>query len=63
MKILLVENDRYTVAKIIEILAQHQYVVEVAADSEKAIQLMQSYEYDLLIADVVLPGLDGISLC
>ncbi|MDZ4875749.1 MAG: Regulator of RpoS [Chroococcidiopsis cubana SAG 39.79] len=63
MKILLVEDDRYTVAKIIEILAQHQYVVEVAADSEKAIQLMQSYEYDLLIADVVLPGLDGISLC
>ncbi|KJH70887.1 response regulator [Aliterella atlantica] len=63
MKILLVEDDRYTVAKIREILAQHQYVVDVAADSERAMQLMQSYEYDLLIVDVVLPELDGISLC
>lgn len=62
MKILLVEDDRYTVARVIEILAQ-QYTIDVATESETALQLIQSHEYDLLIVDVVLPGLDGISFC
>lgn len=62
MKILLVEDDRYTVARVTEILAQ-QYALDVAADSETALQLIQSNDYDLAILDVMLPGLDGISFC
>lgn len=63
MKILLVEDDTITINLLIRALNSHNYNVNTAADGETALQLAQAYDYDLIVLDVLIPKLDGISLC
>jgi DNA-binding response OmpR family regulator len=63
MKILLVEDDTITVNLLAKSLNSHNYNVNTAADGETALQLAQAYDYDLIVLDVLIPKLDGISLC
>ncbi|MEG3894867.1 MULTISPECIES: response regulator [unclassified Microcoleus] len=63
MKILLVEDDTITVNLLTQALNSHNYNVTAAADGETALQLVQAYDYDLIVLDVLIPKLDGISLC
>lgn len=63
MKILVVEDDELSANGLTAILTQHNYVVEVAHDSSTAWDLIETYNYDLIILDVMLPKIDGISLC
>ncbi|MBW4478810.1 MAG: response regulator [Tolypothrix brevis GSE-NOS-MK-07-07A] len=63
MKILLVEDDEFVAEALVAVLNNQNYVVEVAPDGETALDLVGSYYYDLILSDVILPKLDGISLC
>ncbi|MEG3933398.1 response regulator [Microcoleus sp. T3_B1] len=63
MKILLVEDDTITVSLLTQALNSHNYNVNAAADGETALHLVQAYDYDLIVLDVLIPKLDGISLC
>ncbi|MEM7725163.1 MAG: response regulator [Cyanobacteria bacterium P01_A01_bin.45] len=63
MKILVVEDDELVAQILSTVLAYHNYVVEVAVDGEKGWDLVQAFDYDLIILDITLPKLDGISLC
>lgn len=63
MKILLVEDDCPTASALADTLTSYQYGVDLATDGEMGLQLAESFEYDLLLLDVMLPKLDGISLC
>jgi DNA-binding response OmpR family regulator len=63
MKILLVEDDTLTVSLLTEALNSHNYNVNAAADGQTALDLVQAYDYDLIVLDVLIPKLDGISLC
>ncbi|MCU0538075.1 MAG: response regulator [Hydrococcus sp. Prado102] len=63
MKILLVEDDRPTAIALSKILTDCRLTVELASDGETAFDLATSFEYDLIILDIVIPKLDGISLC
>lgn len=63
MKILLVEDDSLTSSALAETLTTHHYTVNVAADGLVAQQLALEYEYDLILLDIVIPKLDGISVC
>jgi DNA-binding response OmpR family regulator/HPt (histidine-containing phosphotransfer) domain-containing protein len=63
MKILCVEDDTTTAAALQSLLTQQHYITEMAPDGEWAWQLLQQFEYDLIILDITLPKLDGISLC
>ncbi|MEG4305804.1 response regulator [Microcoleus sp. D3_18a_C4] len=63
MKILLVEDDTVTVSLLTQALNSHNYNVNAAADGETALHLVQAYDYDLIVLDVLIPKLDGISLC
>lgn len=63
MKILVVEDDRRVSEAIAEALAEHNYAVEVAADGRDGLDFAQTFTYDLIILDLVLPKLDGIRLC
>jgi len=63
MKILLVEDDSITTNLLTRALNTHNYNVNTAADGETALQLAQAYDYDLIVLDVLIPKLDGISLC
>lgn len=63
MKVLLVEDDARLVLALTEGLLDEHYTVEVAEDGQLAWDLLTSYEFDLVLLDVMLPKLDGISLC
>lgn len=63
MKLLLIEDDRATAEFLAEALTTHHWIVEPAADGEIGLQLAQAQEYDLILLDIGLPKIDGISLC
>ncbi|MEI2579304.1 response regulator [Scytonema sp. PRP1] len=63
MKILVVEDDEPTTAALLEVLTAHNYVVNTVADGQAGLQLVQNFEYDLILLDIMLPRLDGISIC
>ena len=63
MKILVIEDDEFTAGALTAILDKHRYTVEVASDGQAAWDLVQAFGYDLILLDVMLPKLDGISLC
>jgi DNA-binding response OmpR family regulator len=63
MKLLLVEDDQGITELLTEFLAEHNYFVDVAADGQTGWELAEACNYDLLLLDVLLPKVDGISLC
>jgi DNA-binding response OmpR family regulator len=63
MKILIVEDDKLTVNLLARSLDAHNYAFNTAGDGETALQLAKTYDYDLILLDVMIPKLDGISVC
>lgn len=63
MKILLVEDDNHLALMLQTVLTQHHHTVDIAPDGVKGWELAESFNYDLIVLDVMLPKLDGISLC
>ncbi|ASC70240.1 two-component system response regulator/CreB family protein [Halomicronema hongdechloris C2206] len=63
VKILVVDDDKDTSAALAEALSQHHYQVSVAADGQTALSLAQTWNYDLILLDWLLPSLDGLSVC
>ncbi|HEX5544925.1 MAG TPA: response regulator transcription factor [Nitrospira sp.] len=63
MRILLVEDDADLAQFIRKGLKEEHYVVDVAADGEAGLALALDNAYDLMILDIMLPKLDGLTLC
>ena len=63
MKILLVEQDQQIIKKLTKLLSRDNYLVDYSEDGEDAWNVVTMFEYNLLIVDINLPKLDGISLC
>lgn len=63
MRILLVEDDELIAETIVKALTDQHYVIDVATDGQEGRELAQAFAYDLLLLDVMLPKLNGISLC
>lgn len=63
MRILLVEDDLRLAETLAEALTDQRYVVDIAADGEMGWHQAMTLDYDLILLDVMLPELDGISLC
>lgn len=62
MRILLVEDDRQMADYLHKALAEAGAVVDQAADGREGLLLAASGEYDVLILDRMLPGLDGLGI-
>ena len=63
MRLLLVEDDKLINQLLAEALSNQHYVVDVAADGQAGWDFVKSFDYDLILIDVMLPKMDGISLC
>lgn len=63
MKILFVEDDIALAEALTEALIDQHYDVDVVNDGEAGWRQAISLYYDLILLDVMLPKLDGVSLC
>jgi two-component system copper resistance phosphate regulon response regulator CusR len=63
MRILVVEDDRVAAAVLSKGLREHTYAVDVAEDGSMALEQASINEYDLIVLDVLLPGINGLEVC
>lgn len=63
MRVLLVEDNRNLALNVVEYLEKKGYVADYAVDSATALNLVNSQTYDIILLDIMLPGIDGFSLC
>lgn len=63
MRILLVEDDDRIAKPLAEDLKHQQHIIDVATDGVAGWDYAQTIDYDLILLDLMLPRLDGISLC
>jgi diguanylate cyclase (GGDEF)-like protein len=63
MRILLVEDDEALGNILQRSLTQQHYAVDFVNDGQSGWEYAQSAEYDLILLDIGLPRLDGITLC
>ena len=62
MKVLIVE-DEYNLADVIrERLEKEKLIVDIATDGEEGYYYAATGVYDLIILDVMLPGIDGFKI-
>ena len=62
-RILLVDDTPATMRLLQAKLSEEYYHLETAADGFEAIELAQSWHPDLILLDVMMPGLDGYQAC
>jgi len=62
MKILIVEDDSKIASFISKGLTQAGFTVDSRESAEESLSLIENSSYDLIIVDIMLPGMDGIEL-
>jgi len=60
---LLVEDDARLGAMVAEYLGRHDLDVTVVADGERGLAALRRGRFDVVLLDVMLPGLDGLEVC
>ena len=63
MRILVVEDEPVAATVLAKGLREHAYAVDVAGDGLAAFEQASVNDYDLMIVDVLLPGMSGLELC
>lgn len=63
MRILVVEDEHKIARAIKKGLEQETYVVDLAFDGEEGYDMASTEDYDVIVLDLMLPKLDGISIC
>jgi DNA-binding response OmpR family regulator len=63
MRILIVEDNERIAETVADVLEEQHYIVDIALDGEAGWQQAEAFNYDLILLDLMLPKLDGISLC
>ncbi len=63
MKILVVDDEKLLVKGIKYNLEQEGYRVETAFDGEEAVRLAHDESIDLILLDIMLPKMDGLTVC
>jgi len=59
MRILIVEDEKKLCELMVRTLKAERYAVDHATDGTSGWQLAQTYQYDLIILDLMLPGMGG----
>jgi len=63
MKILLIEDNKDISGNIREYLELENFEIDQAFDGEVGIEKALRNEYDIILLDLMLPEVDGISIC
>jgi two-component system, OmpR family, copper resistance phosphate regulon response regulator CusR len=59
MRLLLIEDEEKVSRFIVKGLMAERFAVDVAAEGDRGLELARTYNYDLIILDLMLPGLSG----
>lgn len=63
MKVLIIEDNQDIASSIYDYLEALGYIVDAAGDGITGLHLAVTKDYDVIILDLGLPGIDGITLC
>lgn len=63
MRILIVEDDERIADALAEALIDQHYVVDIAEDGQVGREFVEAFPCDLILLNVMLPKLDGVTLC
>ena len=63
MKLLVVEDNKDILSNLHDFLTIKGYLVDCADNGLTALHLISSQIYDLIILDIMLPGVDGLTIC
>ncbi|ETZ23920.1 response regulator transcription factor [Pedobacter sp. V48] len=63
MKILLIEDEPGLISVMVRGLTEANMQVSVAADGTTGLEMAVKHQFDLIILDIMLPGINGIQIC
>ena len=63
MNVLLVEDEPGVANVIKKGLTENGYNITVAPDGNIGFDIVTSYSFDVIILDIMLPGINGVQLC
>nr|WP_253938363.1 response regulator transcription factor [Hahella sp. HN01] len=63
LRVLIVEDHRSLAENLFEFLGEERYSLDFAADGLTALHLLATQHYDVIVLDVMLPGVNGFTLC
>jgi len=63
MKVLVVEDEHKIAGSIKKGLEQEKMAVDVAYDGNEGFDLATTEDYDVIVLDLMLPGMDGLEIC
>ena len=58
--VLLIDDDRIVLKSLARFLEHHGYILKVAESGEEALEDIKKWNFDLIITDIRMPGLNGI---
>ncbi len=62
MKVLVIEDEKKLAEYLRRALTEHNYIVDVASDGVSGLHLARESQYDLVLLDIMLPGMDGLDV-
>jgi DNA-binding response OmpR family regulator len=62
MRVLIIEDDRAMSTLLQQGLQEEHHVVSSAADGQIGLELAKSYQFDVIVLDWMLPGMDGLEV-
>ncbi len=63
MRVLLVEDDARIARFVAKGLREESYAVDIAENGNDAVYQTEINDYDLIILDIMIPGMDGLAVC
>ncbi|MCH7870457.1 MAG: response regulator, partial [Planctomycetes bacterium] len=61
-RILIVDDDQANREAFLELIAEHDFATEAAADGPDALALIETREFDVVLLDISMPGMDGFEV-
>jgi DNA-binding response OmpR family regulator len=63
MRILIIEDNRDLAANLLDFMEERGHAADIAGDGLTGLHLATVNDYDAIVLDLMLPGMDGITLC